>query len=162
QDRGGGSIIIPSPTGSSLADQEFDSTVAIGRVRHDFGKSFISFLFTDRENQGDSHNRVFGPDFQWKADHYAITGQFPFSASKTPNRTDLADEWDGRKLRSHAFFLNYQYNDPKWDFYTEAKHYGDEFRADNGFLPEVGYRSDYGELGRTFRPSGFFNRVRTF
>src|SRR5437762_2561805 len=47
QDRGGGRAIIPSATNSNFADQEFQSTVAIGRVRRDFGRnSFVSFLGT--------------------------------------------------------------------------------------------------------------------
>jgi hypothetical protein len=44
-DRGGGSVIIPSTYGSEFANQEFSSIAAIGRLRHDFLKSsFVSFL----------------------------------------------------------------------------------------------------------------------
>src|SRR6266480_1864253 len=75
QDRGGGSIILPSPLGSDFAPQDVSSTNAIFRVRHDFGKSFISFLTTDRQSQGGEYNRVLGPDFQWKNDRHTITGQ---------------------------------------------------------------------------------------
>jgi hypothetical protein len=59
-------VIIPGPDGSSFADQDFASYVGIGRVRHDFGQSFISGLVTDRELQGGGYNRVIGPDFQWR------------------------------------------------------------------------------------------------
>ncbi len=163
QDRGGGSVILPSATGSGFADQEFSSTVGIARLRHDFGKSFISFLAADREISGGAHNRVYGPDFQWKNDHHTITGQYLFSDSRTPNRPDLAEEWNGRKLQSHAADVWYAYSSRRWDFFTEAKDYGDQFRADNGFVPQVGYKANYAELGSTFRPtSGFFSRIRTF
>ncbi|MCU1348118.1 MAG: hypothetical protein JWO56_1148, partial [Acidobacteria bacterium] len=164
QDRGGGSVILPSPTSSDFADQEFSSNVAIGRVRHDFGtNSFVSFLGTAREEPGGAHNRVYGPDFQWKPnDGNTITGQLLLSNSVTPDRSDLADQWNGQKLVSHAGDLWWQYTDPKNDFFTEYKDFGDGFRADNGFVPQVGYRSNYAEYGRTFRPKGFFSRVRTF
>ena len=163
QDRGGGSVVLPSPLGSDLANQEFSSTVAIGRVRHDFGKSFISFLATDREIAGDAHNRVFGPDFQWKTDKNTLTGELLISDSKTPNRPDLAAEWNGQKLQSHAADLWYNYSSKTWDFFSEGKDFGDKFRADNGFVPQVGFRSDYSELGYTFFPkSGFFSRIRVF
>lgn len=162
QDRGNGSIILPSPQGSGLADQDFSSTVAIARVRHDYGKSFISFLATMRENQGGSHNRVFGPDFQWKTDHDTITGQLLVSDTHTPNRPDLASEWNGQKLTSHAGDLWWSRSTKTWDFFTEYADYGDRFRADNGFVPQVGYRSNYGEIGRTWFPKGFFSRVRGF
>ena len=161
-DRGGGSIILPSALGSDFADQDFGSRVAIGRMRHDWGKSFASVLFTDRENEGGGHNRVIGPDFQWRNSHDTITGQLLLSDSSTPNRTDLASEWDGRKLQSHAGDLWWSHSSKTWDFFSEYKDFGDEFRADNGFVPQVGYRSNFGEVGRTFRPKGFFSRVRVY
>jgi len=163
QDRGGGLVILPSAIGSDFANQEFSSTVGIFRVRHDFGKSFISFLATDREVAGGAHNRVYGPDFQWKNDHHTVTGQFLVSDSRTPDRPDLASEWNGQTLRSRAADLWYSYSSKTWDFFSEGKDYGDRFRADNGFVPQVGYRANYAELGRTFWPkSNFFSRVRTF
>ncbi len=163
QDRGGGSVILPSSLGSDFAPQPFSSSDAIFRVRHDFGKSFISFLTTDREVNGGGHNRVFGPDFQWKSDHHTITGQVLVSNTRTPNRPDLAAEWNGQKLQSRAADVWYAFSTKSWDFFSEGKDYGDRFRADNGFVPQVGYRSNYAEGGHTFWPkSGFFSRVRLF
>ncbi|HEY3055345.1 MAG TPA: DUF5916 domain-containing protein [Thermoanaerobaculia bacterium] len=163
QDRGGGNVIIPSPLGSNFADQEFSSTALIGRYKRNIGKSFVSFLGTTRENSGGSYNRVFGPDFEFRiGDHETITGQVLFSSTNTPNRPDLADEWTGRKLTSHAANVWWQHSTRTIDFFTQAQTYGDEFRADNGFVPQVGYRMNYAEGGYTFRPKGFFNRIRTF
>src|SRR6185503_4572901 len=48
------------------------------------------------------------------------------------------------------------------DFYTEYWDYGDDFRDDNGFIPQVGYRGEYTEYGHTWRPKGFFNRFRYY
>ena len=164
QDRGGGSVIIPSATGSNFAFQDFGATDAIGRWRHDFnGTSFASFLFTDREYEGGGHNRVLGPDFQWKpTDKDTFTGQLLVSQSRTPDRPDLAKEWDGRNLASYGSDLWWQRSTPKFDFFSEFKYYGDDFRADQGFVPQVGYRANYAETGWTFRPKGFFNRIRTY
>jgi hypothetical protein len=163
QDRGGGNIIIPSALESGFADQNFSSTVAIGRYKRNVGRSFVGLLGTDRENGGGSHNRVFGPDFEWRiGEHDAISGQLLLSRSTTPNRPDAADEWTGRKLASHAADLIYQHSTRTVDVYAEAKDYGDEFRADSGFVPQVGYRSNYAEVGYTFRPTGFFSRIRTY
>jgi hypothetical protein len=163
QDRGGGLVILPSPTGSGLAEQEFSSKVGIARIRHDLGKSFVSVLLTDREIGGGAHNRVYGPDFQWKTEHDSVTGQFLISDSHTPNRPDLAGEWNGQALRSRAADLTYWHSSKTWEFFTEYKDFGDNFRADNGFVPQVGYRSNFAELGRSFYPkSGFFSRIRTF
>jgi len=164
QDRGGGSVIIPSSTGSRFVFPDSGATDAIGRWRHDFnGTSFASFLFTDREYEGGGHNRVLGPDFQWKpTDKDTFTGQLLVSQSRTPNRPDLDSEWDGRNLSSYGSDLWWQHTNPKLDLFSEFKDYGDDFRADQGFVPQVGYRANYGEAGWTFRPKGFFNRIRTF
>ena len=163
QDRGGGSVIIPGPLGSNFAPQDFSSTDAVFRIRHDFGRSYVSFLTTDRSINGGGYNRVFGPDFQWKTDRNTITGEVLLSDSQTPNRPDLASEWNGQRLKSYAADLSYSYSSKTWDFYSDNKNYGDNFRADIGFVPEVGYRANYDELGYTIYPkSGFFSRVRFY
>ncbi|HYM60494.1 MAG TPA: DUF5916 domain-containing protein [Thermoanaerobaculia bacterium] len=162
QDRGGGSVIIPGPTESNLANQDFSSTDVIGRIRHDFGRSYASFLLTDREFSG-GYNRVLGPDFQWRINPLdTLTGQVLVSQSRTPNVPDQNAEWDGRKLSSWAGDLWWSHSGPKWDLFTEAKSIGDEFRADAGFLPQVGFHSNYGEIGYTTHPAGFFSRVRYY
>ncbi|HSP93595.1 MAG TPA: DUF5916 domain-containing protein [Thermoanaerobaculia bacterium] len=164
EDRGGGSVILPGPNGSSLADQDFSSFVGMARVRHDIGKSFVSFLATDREVEGGGYNRVYGPDFQWRAgDHDTVTGQVLVSNTETPNRPDLSDQWTGQKLNSYAADAWYSHSTTRWDWFTEARDFGDGFRADDGFVPQVGYRENYGEAGYTIRPEKFpISRLRTF
>ncbi|MEO8217330.1 MAG: DUF5916 domain-containing protein [Acidobacteriota bacterium] len=162
-DKGGGSVILPGPQGSDFADQDFKMLDFIGRVRHDLGKSFVSFLVTDREIAGGGSNRLFGPDFQWRPnDHDTITGEFLYSESTTPDRPDLTAEWNGQKLSGHAADVWWQHSTRTVDWYTEFRDFGDEFRADQGFVPQVGYRENYSEAGYTFRPKGFFNRIRLF
>jgi hypothetical protein len=163
-DRGGGSVILPGPNGSDLADQDFKSLVAIGRVRHDIGNSFVSLLVTDREINGGGNNRVIGPDFQWRPTAKdTLTGQILFSWSQTPDRPDLAAEWNGQKLSGHAADVWFNHGDSKWDFFTEYKDVSEEFRADAGYVPQVGYRENFLEGGYTIRPKkGPFSRIRTF
>jgi hypothetical protein len=163
QDRGGGDVILPSAFGSGFAEQDFSSLVGIFRMRRDYGRSFLGLLATTRENEDSGHNRVVGPDFQWRhGDHHTLTGQFLYSMTETPQRPDLADEWDGRKLSGHAAQMWYQYATDKNDLYLQGSDYDDEFRADNGFVPQVGWRGGYVEGGHTYRPKGFFSRVRAF
>ncbi len=156
QDRGGGAVILPGPEGSGFADQDSSSTVAVGRVRHDFAKAFVSFLYTGRQNDGrdgGGSNHVAGPDFEWRpTPQDTVTGQLLFSSSKTPDRPDLAAEWDGRKLTGHGARLWAQHATDKWDLFGQYEDYSDGFRADNGFVPQVGFRALYVEGGKTFRP----------
>jgi hypothetical protein len=163
EDDGGGSVILPGPLSSDLADQEFRSWVAIGRVRRDLGRSFVSFLLTDREVRGGGHNRVVGPDFQWRpGTKDTVTGQVIVSDTRTPVRPELAAEWDGHSLRGHALDAWWSHSTKTIDWFTEVRDVDDDFRADDGFVPQVGYRSTYGETGYTFRPQGFLRRLRTF
>lgn len=163
-DRGGGLVILPGPQGSSFAEQDFRSDAAIVRLRHEMGPSFVSAFATTREVDGGGYNRVFGPDFQWRprpADSF--TGQALWSETRTPDRTDLADQWDGRTLADRALLLNYQHADARFDFFAQGQDIGGDFRADNGFMPQVGYREGYLETGWTTRPKDrFVSRLRSF
>jgi len=92
-----------------------------------------------------------------------VTGQFLLSNTQTPDRPDLSDRWTGQKLDSHAGDLWYAHNGLFWDWFTEYKDYGDGFRADDGFVPQVGYRENYGETGYTIHPTNFpISRLRTY
>jgi hypothetical protein len=163
-DRGGGQVVIPGPNGSSFANQDERSFVAIGRVRRDFGQSFVSLLLSDRERQGGSWNRVLGPDFQWRPNGKdVVAGQLLWSGSQTPNQPDLADEWDGRHLADHAGLVSWTRSTRSLDLSAEYRDIGDGFRADNGFVPQAGYRRGYLEPGYTWWPStGLLRRVRTY
>jgi hypothetical protein len=162
-DKGGGSVVLPGANGSDLADQEIGSLVFVGRARRDIGLSFISVLATDRElHEGQGHNRVIGPDFQWRWGQELVTGQALFSDSRTPNRPDLADEWTGQDLRGHALDLSWSHNTTHFDASAQGRDVSDGFRADTGFVPQVGVREVSGDTGWTFRPGGFVRRLRTF
>jgi hypothetical protein len=162
QDDGGGLVILPGSNSSDFALQDFESIVAMGRVKRDFGSSFASFLYSGREIDDGGSNRVLGPDFQWRPnDKTTVTGQLLWSTTETPERPDLADEWDGRELEGHAADLWWNWSDGKWDHYLEGIDVDPEFRAFNGFVTQVGHRTYWWESGRTWRPEkGNFRRVR--
>ena len=171
RDRGDGIVILPGPEGNGFALQNFHSDVVISRARHDFGQSFVSALGTFREAEGGAHNRVFGPDFQWRPKPTdTFTGQILWSDTRTPNRPDLVVapndngvEWDGRTLQDRSFVANWSHGSPNWDLFTQVQDVGREFRADEGFIPQVGYREGYLGGGYTLRPEkSFFSRVRCF
>jgi hypothetical protein len=161
-DDGGGSLILPGPNGSDFAPQDYESTVAVARVRHDFGQSFISGLVTDREVQGGGFNRVLGPDFQWRpTPSDTLTGQILYSDTKTADVNCLAPPCASEQ--GHAAELWYQHGTKHWDAFANYRDYGDEFRADVGFVPQVGFREMYLEGGYTRWPTkGFVSRQRFF
>jgi hypothetical protein len=162
-DTGGGSVVLPGANGSDLANQEIGSLVFVGRARRDIGRSFVSVLATDRElHDGQGHNRVIGPDFQWRGGQEVVTGQALWSSSRTPTRPDLSSEWTGQDLKGHAVDLSWNHNTTHFDAYAQGRDVSEGFRADTGFVPQVGVREASGGTGWTFRPHGFVRRLRTF
>jgi hypothetical protein len=163
-DAGGGSMVLPGPDSSELVPQASGSYVLIARAKRDIGRSFVSLLVTDREaHDRGSHNRVFGPDFQWRpTGGDAVTGQLLLSHTKTPDRPDLVAEWTGQAFRSHALHLDWGHDTEHLSVNVGYKDLGDGFRADTGFVPQVGYRQPSANVGWTVRPDGFLRRVRTF
>ncbi len=162
EDRGGGSVIVPGPTASSFAPQAFSSIVGIGRLRHDLGASFAGLLVTDRENDGGGggYNRVIGPDFVWRVgERDKIAGQFLLSDSRAPNRPDLDSTWDGRRLRSHAGYLQWRHDGYHWLALAQHQDIGADFRADVGFMPQVGYRFDKAIVGYSVYDAGFLSQL---
>jgi len=163
QDRGGGSVILPGPTGSDFAPQDFSSVVGIARVRRDFGRSYLGALYAGRENEGQGHNHVMGPDGQWRPnDKDVLAGQLLLSDTVTPDRPDLASSWDGRTLTSHALETSWRHSTRAVDWFARYRDFGDGFRADEGFVPQVGYREGFLNPDYKFFPKGLFSFVSPF
>ena len=161
EDRGGGSVILPGPVASALAPQDFRSTVSLVRIRRDFGKSFAGVLYTGRDIEGGGGNHLAGPDFVWRPnDSDQVTGQLLVSDTQNPNRPDLAAVWRGQRSISGAAKLSWQHTtDPHYLTlaYTDV---GSGFRADDGFVPQVGIREGQMQAGYNFYPSGALRFLR--
>jgi hypothetical protein len=164
-DAGGGEAVIPGALGSSLAPVDFGSTVIIGRAKRDFGLSFFGVLVTDREHRdGEGHNRVAGQDFQIRVNKgNVVSGQLLVSGTTTPSAPDLATEWTGQSLTGHATALQWSHNTKHLDWYGQYRDATNGFRADTGFMPQVGFRDVFGDTGWTVRPThSVVSRVREF
>ena len=146
-DRGGGSVVLPGPLGSDFAPQDFKSLAGIARVRRDIGRSSIGMLATVRENGSrNGHNRVLGPDFLWRfndADY--INGQVLFSETDDP-RTGV------NGASGHALKLNWNHSTEARDGYVTLQDFSNLFRADDGFVPQVGFRQGLAGGGVNWYP----------
>lgn len=164
RDEGQGLVILPGAEGSDVAPQDFRSDVGVVRLEHDLGQSFVSVLATGRNISGGGHNAVFGPDFRYRPRPTdTFTGEALWSHSVTPQRPDLAGEWDGRTLQDRALLARWSHNTRATDLFVQGQDIGKEFRADEGFIPQVGYREVYAEGGYTARPKkAFLSRIRVF
>ena len=154
-DRGGGLTIVPGPLGNDFVPQDQRAYSTIARIRHDLGKSFVGAVLTDRELRDGGHNRVLGPDFQWRPnDSDAITAQALYS--------DTDDRLLGVSAKSHALIASWNRVATKYDASVDLRDIGDRFRADLGFIPQVGYREALlGTALRFYPESRLVSFVRT-
>jgi len=121
----------------------------------------VGGLFTDRTIDGGAYNRVAGPDATW----------FPDTANRL--RAQVLGSWttaravDGAIVKgdpaaSHAALMDWTFHGSAWDEYLDFEDVGSEFRADNGFIGQNGYRRFYSETTRKFLGVGPFNEVSPY
>jgi Domain of unknown function (DUF5916) len=164
QDAGGGSVVLPGATSSDLAAQDFRSWAGIWRVRYGTERALVGAVATAREIYGGGYNFVTGGDFQWFASPSdRLQGQFLLSKTQTPDRPELALEWDGRELSGPAGELEWAHSTSTLDWTATLREVSSGFRAYNGFVPQVGFREGYAEAGYTLHPDqGVFRKIRGF
>ncbi len=65
-------------------------------------------------------------------------------------------------MSGHAAQLRWEHNSKHADWFGFYQDVGGGFRADNGFVPQTGYREGRGAFGWQVHPKGFVSRQRTF
>jgi len=133
EDDGGGSKIIPGPISSTLVPQNETSMTVIGRWRTTLGNSFAGFVATDRESDS-GFNRLMGPDLQWRPkETHQLNGQLLISSTR-----DKTLAPDAGTSSDSALLLRYRYRSPSSGIQFDYQKLGHDFRAENGFIPQVG------------------------
>ena len=156
EDEGGGDIFLPGAQGNDTSESDFRSIATIGRVRHDLGRGFVGAVLTSREIRGGGHNRVIGPDFQWRPNNSdSFTGQVLFSSTQNPDRPELHPSFRGQSFTSHAVSMAWSHRTRRYDWFIEGRDIGKDFRADLGFVTQSGFRDVEAGAGlRFYREQG--------
>ena len=111
--RAAAASILPGANGSSTAPQEFASTVFVGRAKRDIGLSFVGGLIADREATRRRRRTTASSvpiSSGGRRRPTSSTGQWLYSETRTPDRPDLADEWNGQPLRGSALQTSWTHN----------------------------------------------------
>jgi hypothetical protein len=143
-------FLLPGPQFSNLASVDEPNTSTILRYRRDLAGSgsALGGLFTSREGT-EYHNRVAGVDglFRW-ADTEAVRIEILASDTLYPRslQTDFGQK--AGTLRGTAVRAVYQHIARDWMGLVQYQGADEDFRADLGFIPQVGYRKGYGILER--------------
>jgi hypothetical protein len=157
-------LIIPGPQGSDLASLDQSNRVGVFRYRHNIGEtSSVGAILTTRDGDGYS-NRVYGADGTFRITAKdTITGQLLGSQSQYP-ASIVADYGQPGELNDIAGRIQYRHNEKHWYWGATYEDIGTEFRADSGFIPQVGYRylnagleyQGYGEKGKNWYTRWWF------
>lgn len=156
-------LIIPGKEGSlvaSLADTKSLNTVL--RYRRDINRNTnIGVIATDRR-AGDYANTVAGIDGNIRiGDSDRISVQLLKSFSHYPG--SIRSQYDQRaKINDSAYIVKYHHEDNDWFWNAQYREFGDDFRADMGFINRVDFRRVFVGGGHIWRFSSdkifnFFN-----
>ena len=149
RDDGGGTVLLPTPYITDFAAQSYKSYASFARGRWNAGPATFGVLATDRTLDNGAYNRVAGADATWLAtNEHRLRAQV--LGSWTTAQYNGTDWFKDSVRQSHAAQADWLYNSETWINYWRVEHVGRDFRDDNGFIVQNGYKTFYTENSRKF------------
>ncbi|WP_374520212.1 carbohydrate binding family 9 domain-containing protein [Undibacterium squillarum] len=149
RDAAGGLVLLPNSYYTGLATSATRSVATDARVNFRFGNMSAGAVLTDR-NYGDGrgYNRVFGPDLVWQADENELLRIQLLGSQTTAQAGTDGNLQTGNTTSGYAAFADWYRGNDAWSYSATYKDFSKNFRADNGFFAQTGFRSVNGELVR--------------
>ena len=157
-------VLLPGSQRSSVTSVDEKNQASAFRYRHDIGEaSTLGMIATDREGS-DYYNRLLGLDAVLRFTQEDTLFLNLFSSrtrygAETANAFELpSGEFDG-----NAFDTLFSHRTRRTEHYIHYQDFDDDFRADMGFVPQVGFRFlDVGTLRAWYHddPDHWFNQIR--
>ncbi|HEX6992967.1 MAG TPA: carbohydrate binding family 9 domain-containing protein [Gammaproteobacteria bacterium] len=157
-------LLFPGPLGSSNDLLEQSNRVFVGRYAHAFGEnaSTLGMLVTSRSGD-DYRNELAGIDGRIRiSDRHNV--RFQYLESETEYPEEVASRFD----QPHGVFdgdglsIDYDFDTREWWVEAGFDKADPGFRADSGFVAQVGYEETGFGFGRTWHGDGerFWNQLR--
>lgn len=155
-------FVIPGNQGSFVASLENTKSMNTAyRYRLDINKNInLGMIFTDRRAD-DYSNTVIGIDGNIRIGNSDnIEMQLMKSDSKYPLQIQT-DYGQKAKINDYAYKFNYDHRDNNWTWRVRYSEYGNDFRADMGFINRVDYKKLDVSGGHNWRfgPGSIFSRI---
>lgn len=143
-------LLFPGSTGSSSASVDINNQSSVVRYKYDINDRYtVGGLVTGRKGSG-YHNWVYGVDGDFRiTSKDKISVQFLSSDTKYGSKIVKDHGVRGDKFRGGALDIFYRHSSRNINWFAGYKDMGEDFRADLGFIPKVGYRSLF--AGTTYR-----------
>ncbi len=128
-------LLLPGVLGSSFTVLDQPANVVVGRYRQDLNaQTSVGIIATSRHGD-DYSNDLAGVDARWQQGHHTLSGQFLHSQSNYPVSLGL----DDTAPEGNAWRGEYTFDSRGWYFDTWHEKIDPGFRADLGFIGQVGY-----------------------
>jgi hypothetical protein len=144
-------VLLPGALRSSFRVLDQDANILLGRYRYDLNlgsdkdQASIGTVLTHRSGD-DYRNTAAGIDGRWQTGAHTFTGQWLRSDSQYPNTLGLADTAPS----GDAIVARYNFGNRRWSANLSHTHIDPGFRADLGFIGQVGYRKSVVGGGHTW------------
>ena len=156
-------VLVPGVLGSDFVQLDQKADVAVGRYRYDLSKhTSVGVIGTFREGD-DYANNVAGVDARWQDGAHTATAQILRSESEYP--AEIVDAYSGElgadaTPSGTAWRAEYVFSNRNWNFDTWHIDIDPGFRADLGFMGQVGYDKSLVGGGYTwYRDDRPINRI---
>jgi Domain of unknown function (DUF5916)/Carbohydrate family 9 binding domain-like len=145
-------LVIPGSQFSRFTSLGSEKNLAgVLRYRHDIGKSNVGAMFTTR-SAGDYSNQLAGFDGNFRLNERdTIDAQVLRSQTEYPDFIvrDLEQKSSSSDM---AILARYRHSTRNWFWNARYEDVGNDFRADSGYMPKVGYQLALAGLQRTWWP----------
>lgn len=144
------SLIFPGPRESDRTLVEDNVTAATLRYRRDVGvSSTVGLAVTDRESSG-YHNRLVATDGDLRIGRSnAFRFLVAHSSTDYPDGIARAFGQPVGSLTGQTYFGELRHDSRNWSAFVAYRHVEPQFRADAGFVPQVGIRGPEGRVQYT-------------
>lgn len=126
-------LLLPGVYGSGFGRYDTASNDGAFRYRYDIGKSLSLGALATVRSGDDYRNVLQSVDGRWQTGSHTVTGQFMDTSTRDPG----GDEFGGQ-----AYYAGYEYSTREWFAFANRNHFDDGFRADLGFIGQVGFQQD--------------------
>lgn len=155
-------LVFPGSQGSDAESFDFESTDAVLRYRRDVGaSSALGLLVTSRDGDEFS-SQLGGIDGLFRfADSDSIRFQVLASRTEYPSQVALDFDQPTGSFDDDALQLGYDRDARNWELYFRYRDIGENFRADLGFMPQVGTSFVLGGVQRVWwgEEDDWFTRI---
>ena len=159
-------VLVPGVLGSGFSQLDQKANVAVGRYRYDLDQHTSIGVIGTFRNGEDYSNNVVGVDGRWQQGAHTATAQFLRSNSEYPSQ--VVNAYSGElgndaTPTGNAWRAAYGFSNRSWNLNLQHIDIDPGFRADLGFMGQVGYDKSVAGAGYTwYRDGKSWNKINLY